>query len=87
MITPNITGKSPRNLHAYKGLQYYNKMPDKNIKVRYYYSLKLSPTMFNFYLATIAGLSLPTMLAPPPPPRDPLVGGKRRREYLPPPPS
>ncbi len=29
MITPNVTGMSPRNLHAYKGLQYYNKMPDK----------------------------------------------------------
>jgi hypothetical protein len=29
MITPNVTGMSPRNLHAYEGLQYYNKMPDK----------------------------------------------------------
>ena len=41
--------------------------------------------MFNFYLATISGLSLPTMLALLPPPRDPSVGGKRRRENLPPP--
>ena len=82
MITPNITGMSPRSLHAYEGLQYYNKMPDK---IKKYYSLKSSPMMFNFYLATISALSLPTMLAAPPLPRDPLVGGKRKREDLQPP--
>ncbi len=82
MITPNVTGMSPRNLHAYKELQYYNKMPDK---IKKYYSLKFSPTMFNLYLATISGLSLPSMLALPPPPRDPSVGSKRWREDLLPP--
>ena len=29
MITPNVTGMSQRKLHAYEGLQYYIKMPDK----------------------------------------------------------
>ncbi len=36
MITPNVTGMSLRSLHAYEGLQYYNKMPDKNKKVFIY---------------------------------------------------
>ena len=74
MITPNITGMSPHSLHAYKGLQYYNKMPDKTK---------------SFYLCTVCVLSsLPTMLGVPPPLplRGPLVGGKRRRgDRLPPP--
>ncbi len=61
MITPNVTGMSPRNVHAYTGLQYYNKMPEKIKKV-----LQSPPTMFNFYLTTVLGLSsLPTMLALP----------------------
>ena len=54
-------------------------MPDK---IKKYFSLKFSPTMFNIYQATISGLSLPTMLTPPLPLWDPLVSGKRRREDL-----
>jgi hypothetical protein len=33
MITLNVTGMSTLSLHVYKGLQYYNKMPDKKSKV------------------------------------------------------
>jgi hypothetical protein len=39
MITPNVTGMSLCSPHAYKGLQYYNKMPDKNKKVVIYYCI------------------------------------------------
>jgi hypothetical protein len=74
-----------------RSVRLWKKGPVKFSNICFYSnSLKFSPTMFYFYLATISGLSLPTMLAPPPPPpppRDPSVGGKRRREDLPTPPS